>query len=79
MQYFIKDKEFMYYPMLLSSLIFLLPYLLHKTFEKAIAIPQKMYQKWYYPIDNPLDDPDDDDMRDLIVIGFEMEKKFGRS
>lgn len=74
MNYFFHDKEFMYYPMLLSSLGFFLPTVIHKTFEKAISIPQKLYKKWYYPLHNPPADPDDEDLRDLIVIGFEMEK-----
>lgn len=75
--YFIQDRNFMYFPMLLSILAFFLPYFIHKTFEKAIQIPQKMYQKWYYPVHNPLPEPEDDEMKDLIVIGFEMEKNTG--
>ena len=77
MQYFIKDKSFMYYPILLSSLGFFIPSIAHKSFEKAISIPEQLFKRWYYPINNPLPEPDDEDMRDLIVIGFEMEKNLG--
>lgn len=77
LEYFLKDSNFMFYPMLLAGFSFFIPTLVHKTFVKAIAIPQRMYKRWYYPIHNPLPEPDDDDMRDLIVIGFEMEKSLG--
>ncbi|MBP6623720.1 MAG: hypothetical protein KA198_01030 [Chitinophagaceae bacterium] len=77
MEYFLKDADFMFYPMLLSGFGFFIPTLVHKSFEKAILIPEKIYKRWYYPIHNPLPDPDDEDMRDLIVIGFEMEKNTG--
>ena len=74
MEYFITAKNFMYYPMLLSALGFVIPTFVYYTFEKSISLPEREYIKWYYPINAPLPEPDDDDMRDLIVIGFEMEK-----
>ncbi len=74
LEYFILAKGFMYYPMLLSAIGFIIPTFIFYTFEKSISLPERQYIKWFYPIDNPLPDPDDDAMRDLIVIGFEMEK-----
>ncbi len=75
LQYFLKDKSFLFYPMMLSTLTFFLPVLFVHTFEAAYAIPPPQYPTWQYPIDNPIDLPDDNPNEKLLVIGFEIAKK----
>lgn len=76
LQYFVKsDKEFIFYPMMLSTLAFFLPTLVYYTFESAYSIPSALYPTWEYPLDNPIDLPEDDPREKLLVIGFEIAKR----
>lgn len=75
LQYFIKDSNFMYFPMLLCMLFLLIPFLLLHTFDAALAIPQPTYQYWQYPVNSPIELPDEDERERLYVIGFEIPKK----
>lgn len=75
LQYFIKDKNFMHFPMLLCMLFLLIPFLLLHTFDAAISIPRPVYSFWQYPVNTPIDLPDEDERERLYVIGFEIPKK----
>lgn len=75
LQYFIKDKNFMFFPTLLSSLFFFVPMLLLFTFDAAYDIPAPLYNTWQYPINNPIELPDERENEKLYVIGFEIPKK----
>lgn len=75
LQYFIKDKNFMHFPMLLCMLFLLIPFLLLYTFDAAVSIPPPVYTFWKYPVDNPIDLPDEDAKERLYVLGFEIPKK----
>jgi len=75
LQYFLKDKSFLFYPMLLSLLFFFVPFLLNNTFAAAYDIPGSHYNRWQYPLGNPLDLPDEKEGERLYVIGFEIAKK----
>ncbi|HMR82914.1 MAG TPA: TssN family type VI secretion system protein [Niabella sp.] len=75
LQYFIKDQNFMHFPMLLCLLFLLIPFLLLHTFDAAISIPQPLYTGWQYPMTNPIELPDEDERERLYVIGFEIPKK----
>lgn len=74
LQYFLKDKSFLFYPMLLSLLFFFVPFLLQHTFLAAYAIPATSFTTWQYPV-NPIDLPDEKEGERLYVIGFEIAKK----
>lgn len=74
LQYFLKDKSFLFYPMLLSLLFFFIPFLLQHTFLAAYAIPATSFTTWQYPV-NPIDLPDEKEGERLYVIGFEIAKK----
>jgi hypothetical protein len=76
LQYFLtKDgKNFLFYPMMLSTLAFFIPVLVMHTFEAAYEIPPPVYPTWLYP-DKPLNLPEDDPREKLLVIGFEISKK----
>lgn len=75
LQYFLKDKSFLFYPMLLSLLFFFVPFLLSNTFIAAYDIPATVHTGWQYPLTNPLDLPDEKEGERLYVIGFEIAKK----
>lgn len=76
LQYFFKDRYFLFYPVLMSSLIFFVPLLFYHSFLAAYNIPATTYPTWQYPLHKPIDLPDEDDSRDRIaVIGFEIAKK----
>lgn len=75
LQYFIKDQEYLFFPMMLSSMAFFIPFLFFHTYEAAINIPQPTYTPWVYPLHNPIDLPEEDSNEKLLVIGFEIAKK----
>lgn len=75
LQYFLKDKSFLFYPMLLSLLFFFVPFLLSNTFVAAYDIPGTAFTGWQYPLGSPLDLPDEKEGEKLYVIGFEIGKK----
>ena len=75
LQYFLKDKSFLFYPMLLSMLTFFIPILVLYTFEAAYKIPLPVFTTWNYPINQPIDLPDERPNEKLVVIAFEIAKK----
>lgn len=75
LQYFIKDKSFLFYPMLLSLLFFFVPFLLSNTFAAAYEIPPAIFQTWKYPLLDPIELPDEKEGERLYVMGFEIAKK----
>ncbi len=75
LQFFVIDKTFLFYPLLLSALFFIVPILANSTFEAAYNIPYPIYKSWVYPVDAPIDPPDDNPNERLLVIGFEIPKK----
>ena len=75
LQYFLKDKNFLFYPMLLSMLSFFIPILVLYTFEAAYKIPLPVFATWQYPIHAPIDLPDEKINEKLVVIAFEIAKK----
>lgn len=74
LQYFLKDKDFMFFPMLLCMLFFFVPILLLHTFDAAMDIPLPAYNNWQYPA-KPIELPDEKENEHLYVIGFEIAKK----
>ena len=58
-----------------SLLLFVIPFLVYHTFDKAISIPPKIIKEWYYPVDREIEEPDDSKLKNLLVISFEFQKK----
>ncbi len=75
LQYFLKDKSFLFYPMLLSLLFFFVPFLLNNTFIAAYDIPATVFTPWEYPLSQIIDLPDEKEGERLYVIGFEIAKR----
>lgn len=74
LQYFLKDRNFMYFPVLLCMLFFFIPVLLLHTFDAAISIPPPQYLSWQYP-EEAIEMPDEKEGEHLYVIWFEIAKK----
>ena len=76
LQYFVsRDKDFIFYPMMMSTLAFFIPILFVHTFEAAYNIPPAEFVTWEYPLHNEIPLPPDDPNEKLLVIGFEIAKK----
>ena len=78
LQYFLKKQtDFLFYPLLLSSLLFFVPLLVFHSFQAAFDIPATTFPVWTYPLHKPIDLPDPEDMPNerIVVIGFEIAKK----
>lgn len=73
--YFVKDeKGFLFFPVLLSNVMFLMPLLFMHTFSSAFNIPDTAYSFWRYPA-QPIDPPEPKENERLLVIGFEIAKQ----
>lgn len=78
LQYFLKkDKDFLFYPLLLSALLFFVPLLVFHSFGAAYDIPATTFPVWSYPLHKPIELPDPEDMPNerILVIGFEIAKR----
>lgn len=75
LQYFLKDPDFLFYPMLTSIIAFFIPVLVLNTFEAAYRIPEPVFSTWEYPLNDPIDLPDEKANEKLLVIAFEIAKK----
>ena len=76
LQYFIeKDKSYLFFPMLMSSLAFFIPMAMRHTFEAAYKIPAPVFSTWKYPLQHPIELPDEKPNEKLLVIAFEISKK----
>ena len=78
LQYFLKDRNFLFFPMLLSGLFFFIPVLLLHTFDAAYSIPEPEYITWQYP-QQPIELPDEQENERLFVIGFVIAKKISNT
>ena len=74
--YFFKDKYFMFFPVLMSALMFFVPLLFQNMFRTAFGIPAARFVTWQYP-QKPIDLPDEKEGEKLLVIGFEIAKSNG--
>lgn len=73
LQYFLKDKSFLFYPVLTSTFGFFIPMLVFHTFLAANEIPPAEFVTWQYPLHEKLELPYDD-KEQLLVIAFEIAK-----
>jgi len=73
-EYVFKDKGFLFYPVLLSGLSFIVPLFFYHTFESAIAIPATDFHVWQYPSKN-IDPPEGTPHEKVYVIGFNIPRR----
>lgn len=76
LQYFLQNKDFLFYPMMMSTLAFFIPVLVMQTFQAAYDIPSPVYSTWAYPLNQTIDLPPENPREKILVIGFEIRKKF---
>lgn len=73
LQYFVADKSFLFYPMLVSTFSFFIPLLFMYTFEAAWAIPPATFKTWQYPLDAPsLEMRGEQPGEKLLAVYFEL-------
>lgn len=72
--YFFRDKYFMFFPVLMSALMFFVPLLFRNMFRTAFTIPKAKFVTWQYPLKS-IDLLDEKEGEKLLVIGFEIAKK----
>jgi hypothetical protein len=76
LQYFFKDRDFLFYPIVVSTLLFFVPVLVFHSFQAAYAIPPARFPTWQYPLHQPVEElPENDRNEHILVIGFEVAKK----
>ena len=75
LQYFLKDKSFLFYPMMMSAFAFFIPVLFVHTFDAAYNIPEAVFKTWQYPLFSPINVPDEDPREKIVVMGFSIAKK----
>lgn len=77
LQYFlVENKDFLFYPLMMSTLAFFIPVLVVHTFQAAYEIPPPLYSTWAYPVNQALDLPPENPREKILVIGFEIRKKY---
>lgn len=74
-EYFLKDKFFLFYPILISSVFFFVPLLFFHAYKAALSIPATVFPTWLYPVGKSIDPPEETEGERLLVIGFEIAKK----
>lgn len=75
LQYFLKDRSFLFYPMMMSGVAFFIPMLFLRTFNAAYDIPAAVFKTWQYPLNEQIELPDEDPREKILVIAFETAKK----
>lgn len=75
LEYFLENKEFLYFPTLMSMLAFFIPLAVQHAFEAAYNIPDTDYPTWQYPLFNPIELPDERPNEKILVIAFEAGKR----
>lgn len=74
LEYFLKDKSFLFYPVLMSALTFFLPLLVINTFDAAYAIPEPDFNRWSYP-NSPIAFQKLKPNEKELLIAFELSKR----
>lgn len=61
---------------LFNLVFYFIPFLVTKSANYFIKIPNREYKKWFYPIGKEINDPTEREMESLLVIAFEFQKQF---
>jgi hypothetical protein len=75
LQYFLRSKDFLFYPVLFSGISFIVPLFFYYTYEAGINIPPTDFLVWEYPVSKRIDPPDEGINENTFVIGFDISKK----
>lgn len=69
------NDEGYHYFMAASTICFLIPLFVHKTFEASVDIPLRVLKKWFYPMYDSIPDPTTEELRNPYVVSFVFHKK----
>lgn len=75
LQRFLGDRSFLFYPVLMSTLLFFVPLLVFHSYVAAFNIPATIFPTWEFPLYQPIELPEDSSSERVVVIGFEIAKK----
>ncbi|MEO6914879.1 MAG: TssN family type VI secretion system protein [Chitinophagaceae bacterium] len=75
LQYFTKDKGFLFYPIMMSAILFFVPLLILQSFQAAYDIPAASFPTWQYPLGKTEELPDIHDSDRVLIIGFEVAER----
>ena len=75
LKFFFKEKDFLFFPIVMSSLLFLVPLLVFHSFQAAYDIPAASFPTWQYPLHQLQESADIDDGSRIIIIGFEVAQR----
>ncbi len=71
-QYFLKSRDFLFYPVLVSFLVFLVPLLFYHTYEWAVSIPATEFNTWSYPVEKNIQVPRRSSKDNVVRITFQL-------
>ncbi|MFT4023948.1 MAG: TssN family type VI secretion system protein [Flavihumibacter sp.] len=71
------DRQGMELYMASACLFFIIPFFVYQTYLHAVRIPPPVFKKWFYPLHQAEMLPDEDQLKNLLVISFEFQKKPG--
>ena len=77
MTYRIVNREGAEIAMSTAAIFFIVPYFVHQTYLRSVAIPPKVYKQWYYPAHMQEPDLEEAKLKNLLVISFEFQKQSG--
>ncbi len=75
LQFFFKDPNFLFYPIVVSALLFFVPLLIFHSFQAAYDIPPAQFPTWQYPLDKSLQLPPIVRSDGEFIIAFEIAEK----
>jgi len=75
MTYRVVNREGAEIAMSTAAIFFLVPYFVHKTYLRSVAIPPKVYKQWYYPAHAQEPELEEGKLKNLLVISFEFQKQ----
>lgn len=72
---YFNGRDFLFFPVLMSSLLFLVPLLVYHSFQAAYDIPAASFPTWQYPLYKLVESPDIDESGRVLIIGFEVAQR----
>jgi hypothetical protein len=75
MQYFFKDRNFLFYPIVVSALLFFVPLLIFHAFQAAYDIPPARFPTWKYSLLEPVKLAEIDGGGRELILAFEVAEK----
>jgi len=73
--FWLKDQDFLFYPVLMSALMFFVPLLAFHSFQAAYEIPTPVFPTWQYPVYESIELPEPNRKERILVIAFEVAKR----